>query len=103
MILDGRQPKGLRLAEMLENAPLDWNEQRRPRVLPGRCGMRLIGPLVRHVNAGLLRDQDAARARGWLSTSSGSAPGAMAGSAIVKVEPAPGALSTVTSPPSIRQ
>jgi hypothetical protein len=28
-ILDGRQPKGLRLAEMLGNAPLDWNEQRR--------------------------------------------------------------------------
>jgi hypothetical protein len=28
-ILDGRQPKGLRLAEMLGNGPLDWNEQRR--------------------------------------------------------------------------
>jgi hypothetical protein len=27
-ILDGRQPKGLRLAEMLGNGPLDWNEQR---------------------------------------------------------------------------
>jgi hypothetical protein len=26
-ILDGRQPKGLRLAEMLGNAPLGWNEQ----------------------------------------------------------------------------
>ena len=26
--LDGRQPKGLRLAEMLGNGPLDWNEQR---------------------------------------------------------------------------
>ena len=27
-ILDGRQPKGLRLAEMLGNEPLDWDEQR---------------------------------------------------------------------------
>jgi hypothetical protein len=27
-ILDGRQPKGLRLAEMLGNGPLAWNEQR---------------------------------------------------------------------------
>jgi hypothetical protein len=25
-ILDGRQPKGLRLVEMLGNGPLDWNE-----------------------------------------------------------------------------
>jgi len=28
-ILDGRQPKGLRLAEMLGNGPLGWGEQRR--------------------------------------------------------------------------
>ena len=28
-ILDGRQPKGLRLAEMLGNGPLIWEEQRR--------------------------------------------------------------------------
>jgi hypothetical protein len=28
MILDGRQPKGLRLAEMLGNGPLGWAEQR---------------------------------------------------------------------------
>jgi hypothetical protein len=27
-ILDGRQPKGLRLAEILGNGPLDWEEQR---------------------------------------------------------------------------
>jgi hypothetical protein len=27
-ILDGRQAKGLRLAAMLGNRPLDWNEQR---------------------------------------------------------------------------
>jgi hypothetical protein len=27
-ILDGRQPKGLRLAEMLGNGPLEWGEQR---------------------------------------------------------------------------
>jgi hypothetical protein len=27
-ILDGRQPKGLRLADMLGNAPLAWDEQR---------------------------------------------------------------------------
>jgi hypothetical protein len=28
-ILDRRQPKGLRLAEMLGNGPLSWKEQRR--------------------------------------------------------------------------
>jgi hypothetical protein len=28
-LLDGRQPKGLRLVEMLGNGPLDWYEQRR--------------------------------------------------------------------------
>jgi hypothetical protein len=28
-ILDGRQPKGLRLGEMLGNGPLVWEEQRR--------------------------------------------------------------------------
>jgi len=28
-MLDGRQPKGLRLAEMLGNGPLGWEEQRR--------------------------------------------------------------------------
>jgi hypothetical protein len=28
-ILDGRQPKGLRLAEMLGNTPAGWEEQRR--------------------------------------------------------------------------
>jgi hypothetical protein len=28
-ILDGRQPKGIRLAEMLGNGPLVWDEQRR--------------------------------------------------------------------------
>ena len=38
------------------------------------------------------RDQDAARARGALSASSASAPGATAGSAMVKVAPAPGVL-----------
>jgi hypothetical protein len=27
-ILEGRQPKGLRLAEMLGNGPLSWKEQR---------------------------------------------------------------------------
>jgi hypothetical protein len=27
-ILDGRQPKGLRLAEMLGNGPVPWNDQR---------------------------------------------------------------------------
>jgi hypothetical protein len=27
-ILDGRQPNGLKLAEMLGNGPLDWYEQR---------------------------------------------------------------------------
>jgi len=28
VILDGRQPKGLRLAEMLGNGPLGWEQQR---------------------------------------------------------------------------
>ena len=28
-ILDGRQPKGLRLADVLGNGPLGWEEQRR--------------------------------------------------------------------------
>jgi hypothetical protein len=28
VLLDGRQPKGLRLAEMLGNGPLGWEEQR---------------------------------------------------------------------------
>jgi hypothetical protein len=27
-ILDGRQPKGMRLAEMLGNGPVGWEEQR---------------------------------------------------------------------------
>jgi hypothetical protein len=27
-ILDGRQPKGLRLAEVLGNGPVGWHEQR---------------------------------------------------------------------------
>jgi hypothetical protein len=27
-ILDGRQPKGLRLADVLGNGPMDWEEQR---------------------------------------------------------------------------
>jgi hypothetical protein len=27
-IFDGRQPKGLRLAEMLGNGPISWDEQR---------------------------------------------------------------------------
>ena len=29
-ILDGRQPKGLRLAELLGNGPIVWEEQRHP-------------------------------------------------------------------------
>jgi hypothetical protein len=35
-ILAGRQPKGLRLAEMLGNRPLGWQEQRRNLALPVR-------------------------------------------------------------------
>ena len=53
-ILDGRQPKGLRLAEMLGNGPLGWEEQRRtwsPSRAAAGCGSS--GPLVRLVNAGL--------------------------------------------------
>jgi hypothetical protein len=34
MILDGRQPKGLRLAEVLGNGPLVWEEQRRTWCFP---------------------------------------------------------------------
>jgi hypothetical protein len=37
-ILDGRQPKGLRLAEMLGNGPLAWEEQR------VNCGFRSSAP-----------------------------------------------------------
>jgi hypothetical protein len=33
-ILDGRQPKGLRLAEMLGNGPMVWEEQRRASHFP---------------------------------------------------------------------
>jgi hypothetical protein len=37
-ILDGRQPKGLRLAELLGNGPLGWEEQRHTwGFLPERC------------------------------------------------------------------
>jgi hypothetical protein len=37
-ILDGWQPKGLRLAEMLGNGPLGWDEQR------VNCGFRSSAP-----------------------------------------------------------
>jgi len=33
-IVDGRQPRGLRLAEMLGNGPLAWEEQRQLWLLP---------------------------------------------------------------------
>jgi hypothetical protein len=41
-IIDGRQPRGLRLAEMLGNGPTSWEEQRRTFVpaslmITGRC------------------------------------------------------------------
>ena len=101
-ILDGRQPKGLRLAEMLGNGPVGWEEQRRTwsPLGPLRDAAQSARPSCERRSP---VDQDAASARGALSTSSASAPGATAGSAIVKVEPAPGVLSTVTSPPSIWQ
>ena len=35
-ILDGRQPKGLRLAEVLGNGPMGWEEQRRTWSPPGQ-------------------------------------------------------------------
>ena len=35
-ILDGRQPKGLRLAEMLGNRPLEWRKQRSAWRVPSR-------------------------------------------------------------------
>jgi hypothetical protein len=44
-ILDGRQPKELRLAEMLGNGPLDWNEQRSAwGFLVGGYGVWLVDP-----------------------------------------------------------
>jgi hypothetical protein len=36
-ILDGRQPRGLRLSEMLGNGPLHWGEQRARWGLRGPC------------------------------------------------------------------
>ena len=39
-ILDGRQPKGLRLAEILGNGPLDWNDQRK------RPGLQLLSDSI---------------------------------------------------------
>jgi hypothetical protein len=42
-ILDGRQPKGLRLAELLGNGPLAWEEQR---VKWGFCHSHALGGLM---------------------------------------------------------
>jgi hypothetical protein len=39
-ILDGRQPKGLRLAEILGNGPVSWEEHRRA------CGFLLGGSMT---------------------------------------------------------
>ena len=39
-IVDERQPKGLRLAEMLGNGPLAWNRQRRVWLPPGALRRR---------------------------------------------------------------
>jgi hypothetical protein len=39
-ILDGRQPKGLRLAEMLGNGPVGWKEQRSARGFPRNAASR---------------------------------------------------------------
>jgi hypothetical protein len=55
-ILDGRQPKGLRLAEMLGNGPPAWDEQRRTcgfsRTLAGRsfCQSRSVRRRPSHRN-----------------------------------------------------
>ena len=51
-LLDGRQPKGLRLAEMLGNGPLAWEEQRRTWSPLGPL-RDAAHPLVRLVNADL--------------------------------------------------
>ena len=51
-ILDGRQPKGLRLAEMLGNGPVSWEEQRlswggrRLREATHACQSRWIAPVI---------------------------------------------------------
>jgi hypothetical protein len=58
-ILDGRQPKGLRLAEMLGNGPVSWEEQRmRDRRFGGSQGV-----------AGLRADDRGSVANRCLSTS----------------------------------
>ena len=46
VVLDGRQPKGLRLAEMLGNGPMGWEEQRTSwsiRLADGEVGDRIGG------------------------------------------------------------
>jgi hypothetical protein len=43
-ILDGRQPKGLRLAELLGNGPLSWEEQRTGGYSLCRHGMGSASP-----------------------------------------------------------
>jgi hypothetical protein len=40
VILDGRQPKGLRLAEMLGNRSVAWGEQRRALEFSRSAGLR---------------------------------------------------------------
>jgi hypothetical protein len=42
-ILDGRQSKGLRLAELLGNGPLAWEEQRKAWVRGSRADDRSVG------------------------------------------------------------
>jgi hypothetical protein len=49
-ILDGRQPKGLRLAELLGNGPLAWGEQRRR-----SSGVAAIHPTAEASGPGRLR------------------------------------------------
>jgi hypothetical protein len=55
-IVDGREPKGLRLAEMLGNGPLAWEEQRSVWEL---CVVRLAQEVValHPTPAGLLDDR----------------------------------------------
>jgi hypothetical protein len=49
-MLDGRQPKGLRLAEVLGNGPLGWEEQRRLWLSPAPSQTPDGGPLARFLS-----------------------------------------------------
>jgi hypothetical protein len=65
-ILDGRQPKGLRLAEMLGNGPLAWNAQRETWGFSDRHEAAQRGS-VSGPHSWSYRDRRAAGVSTWLS------------------------------------